>query len=202
MICTSCTEIDELIELIINSSCEVVFFDVWHVLATINFRKLNERTIKALWTDYFSYTDFLHTHQKNYYIWKIDTAGFDKAWQQSLSPNQSIWELRTTYYKTHVQLNQELLNSLEEIATTKTVGCISNIFPISRDILQEMWVFDHVTSPIFSCDVWHLKPDPAIFAFTCKSLGVTPSNCLFIDDKLNNLSAAAQQWMHCLHYRF
>jgi putative hydrolase of the HAD superfamily len=35
------------------------------------------------------------------------------------------------------------------------------------------------------------KPDPRIYELTCERLGVTPHECVFVDDFANNCEAAA-----------
>ena len=43
---------------------------------------------------------------------------------------------------------------------------------------------------VFSCDVGVIKPDPAIFGILCEKYGLTPGQCVFIDDNGDNIEAA------------
>ena len=43
---------------------------------------------------------------------------------------------------------------------------------------------------VFSCDVGLIKPDRAIYAKLCETCGLTPSECLFIDDVAENVKGA------------
>ena len=45
---------------------------------------------------------------------------------------------------------------------------------------------------IVSGDVGVKKPDPEIFALTVSRLGCRAENCVFIDNSVNNLNAAAE----------
>lgn len=42
----------------------------------------------------------------------------------------------------------------------------------------------------FSCEVKLMKPDPEIFLFMLKKEGLTPSECIFVDDSAANVAAA------------
>jgi putative hydrolase of the HAD superfamily len=44
------------------------------------------------------------------------------------------------------------------------------------------------------------KPDPRIFQMAAEQLGVKPEDCLFVDDKDNNLTAAAALGMSAVLY--
>ena len=48
-------------------------------------------------------------------------------------------------------------------------------------------------SPIFSCDVHLMKPDPAIYLLACNQLDVPPSRCLFVGDGGDNELSGAMQ---------
>lgn len=52
--------------------------------------------------------------------------------------------------------------------------------------------FDHHS---WSCVLGIAKPDPAIYLQTCEALEVSPSESLFIDDKLENIEAAEKLGM-------
>jgi putative hydrolase of the HAD superfamily len=47
--------------------------------------------------------------------------------------------------------------------------------------------FTHLT---WSCELHIAKPDPAIYRLTCDHLSVAPAECLFLDDKPENIRAA------------
>lgn len=55
--------------------------------------------------------------------------------------------------------------------------------------------FDEV---VFSTDLKIRKPDPRIFQITADKLGLTPQECVFVDDTEDNLVAAARLGMRVL----
>jgi putative hydrolase of the HAD superfamily len=55
--------------------------------------------------------------------------------------------------------------------------------------------FHHLT---FSCDVRATKPDAAIYRSCLEGLGVPAGECLFLDDRTENIEAAQQLGIHAL----
>lgn len=72
------------------------------------------------------------------------------------------------------------------------------------EILEHMsqrfgWLdrFDYLT---WSCALGIAKPDPAIYRLTCEALEVSPAECLFLDDKLENIAAAQALGMQTIQF--
>ncbi len=53
----------------------------------------------------------------------------------------------------------------------------------------------------FSFNTGKLKPDPEAYLSTCRTLGVEPSNALFVDDKARNVQAATAVGMGAVVFR-
>ncbi len=57
--------------------------------------------------------------------------------------------------------------------------------------------FDHHT---WSCELGIGKPDPEIYRYTCRELGVAPGEALFLDDKPENIAAAESVGMQAIQF--
>lgn len=57
--------------------------------------------------------------------------------------------------------------------------------------------FEHL---IFSCDLRAAKPDPRCFRFALARLAAKPASVIFIDDRLDNVAAAAELGIHAIHF--
>ena len=53
---------------------------------------------------------------------------------------------------------------------------------------------------VFSCDVQHVKPDPFIYKEICRKYALQPAECIFMDDKLENVEAARNCGMQALQF--
>jgi putative hydrolase of the HAD superfamily len=80
-------------------------------------------------------------------------------------------------------------------------GILSNIGDaIAEGIIARLpWLtgFDHCT---WSHALFMAKPEPAIYRATAEALGVQPANVFFIDDREENVAAAAGVGMQAIRY--
>ena len=63
-----------------------------------------------------------------------------------------------------------------------TVGLLSNCSADVPLVWQETPFAPLLESPVFSCSVGLMKPDPRIYAETCRRLSVEPADCLYVGD--------------------
>ena len=92
-----------------------------------------------------------------------------------------------------------VVNALKACKARVKVGCITNNVPAGKgagmarsedkaaQVAEVMALFDHV---IESSKLGIRKPDPRIYELACETLGVSPSNCVYLDDLGINLKPA------------
>lgn len=92
-----------------------------------------------------------------------------------------------------------VVKALKACKAKVKVGCITNNVPAGKgagmarsedkaaQVAEVMALFDHV---IESSKLGIRKPDPRIYELTCETLGVSPSNCVYLDDLGINLKPA------------
>lgn len=59
----------------------------------------------------------------------------------------------------------------------------------------------HMDGGIFSYKVHLIKPDPAIYKLLLSQYGLAPEECVFMDDTLRNVEAAAALGIHAIHFK-
>ena len=100
-------------------------------------------------------------------------------------------------------INQAVLETIRSIGDS---GCrlavLSNMpWDMGRAIRREHpWLerlFDVVT---FSCELGMVKPEPGTYTHTAARLGAAVSECVFVDDTLENVIAARKVGMAALHF--
>jgi putative hydrolase of the HAD superfamily len=52
----------------------------------------------------------------------------------------------------------------------------------------------------WSCELGMVKPNPAIYTYTCEKLGVAPGEALFLDDKPENVRGAEEVGMEAIQF--
>lgn len=107
--------------------------------------------------------------------------------------------LHHTHYAVNCKIFDEVREVLESLQGTYRLGVISNAYP-SMD-----WVFDlldirkYFESVIISAFIRVNKPKPAIYEEALKSLGVSAEECIFIDDKKENIMGANELGFKGMH---
>lgn len=101
-----------------------------------------------------------------------------------------------------IRLDERLIAFIGELkADGHKIGLCTNAWSsFVRPIIQDRKL-DHLFDAIIvSSEIGVTKPDPRIFEVTAQALGVAPSQCVFIDDSLRNVQAAARLGMRAIHY--
>jgi putative hydrolase of the HAD superfamily len=70
-----------------------------------------------------------------------------------------------------------------------------------RYMRQEFGWLAHFQHHTWSCELGIGKPDPAIYTHTCERLGVAPGETLFLDDKPENIEAAASVGLNAILFQ-
>jgi epoxide hydrolase-like predicted phosphatase len=80
-------------------------------------------------------------------------------------------------------------------------GLLSNFMDNARYAWTEVYPFiDQFDGIVISAEVGLVKPDPKIYRLATASLGVDPTEALFIDDFIENIEAAKALGMLAIHY--
>jgi putative hydrolase of the HAD superfamily len=72
--------------------------------------------------------------------------------------------------------------------------------PYARALEQSHDFFQAFDGGIFSGDVQHIKPEPAIYQLLQTRYALDPARTVFIDDLLGNVHAAHTQGWHGIHF--
>jgi putative hydrolase of the HAD superfamily len=97
------------------------------------------------------------------------SLGFDAfcaAWNRTLDPQ--------------IMIEEEIF---ADLAARYQLGLLSNTDPLHVETLEQHFLFvRHFAVRIYSCRVGICKPSPAIYQAVLDSLGIAPSEALYIDD--------------------
>jgi putative hydrolase of the HAD superfamily len=100
-------------------------------------------------------------------------------------------------------LNEEMLAWVAALqsADVKT-AILSNMgAELLRYMRQEFGWLAHFNHLTWSCELGIIKPDPKIYIHTCEKLDVAPSEAIFLDDKPENVKAAAEVGIHAIQFK-
>ena len=100
-------------------------------------------------------------------------------------------------------LNEQMLAWVRALqdAGLKT-AILSNMgADLLRYMRQEFGWLAHFNHHTWSCELGMVKPDPRIYLHTCEKLGVAPGEAIFLDDKPENIEAAAKVGIHAILFK-
>ena len=93
----------------------------------------------------------------------------------------------------------EMLDALARVHEThRTALVTNNLAPMNPTTPLAVALLPHFDAVIESAVVGVRKPDPAFYLLACDRLGVTPEECVFLDDLGVNCKAARALGMHTI----
>lgn len=139
---------------------------------------------------------------------EIDAAAFDRLFGEEAAaightiPGSDVLALLAG------DVRPNMVAALDAVkAAGMKIGCITNNVPAGHgagmarsedkaaEIAKIMARFDHV---IESSKIGIRKPDPRIYVMMCDAIGVSPADCVYLDDLGINCKPAAALGMHAI----
>jgi FMN phosphatase YigB (HAD superfamily) len=96
--------------------------------------------------------------------------------------------------------NTAMFSLLESLKQHYKIGFLSNV---SGDWLPELFSKEQLASfdaMTLSSKIGFVKPDPMSYKIAAQELGITPTECLFIDDQQRFVDGAVDVGMQAIHY--
>lgn len=177
-----------------GATVDAVVFDVGNVLVVWDPRLL----YRKLTDDEAAIDAFLAQVCTSDWNHRIDLG---EPWAQLVAelvaahPEQREW-IQAYHHRWDEMLGDLIEESVVALRTLRAAGvpvyALSNFstetWPIAVARYPVLTEFDDI---VLSGDVRLAKPDPAMFALAARRFGVTPATTLFIDDRADNVAAAA-----------
>lgn len=98
-------------------------------------------------------------------------------------------------------LNLDTMRIAERLRSNYLLGIISNTNPLHfYRIMSDFYELHIFQEPVTSYYVKSLKPDRKIYTEACRRFGLSPEECVFIDDRPENIQAAQELGMYGILY--
>ena len=81
------------------------------------------------------------------------------------------------------------------------MALLSNATDRLRSDLRTLSLDEEFDVVFSSAELGVAKPERAVFTLVCEALGLTPGQCLFVDDSAEHVAAAAQVGLAAHHFR-
>jgi glucose-1-phosphatase len=100
------------------------------------------------------------------------------------------------------RLDTSLVDSIRALRPLYKTALLSNAWDNLRPALEQEWKIADAFDEVFiSAEVGVAKPDPRIFELALSRLQVSPPEAVFVDDFLDNVTAARQLGIQAIHFR-
>jgi len=108
--------------------------------------------------------------------------------------------------RAHLRRSYRWLDGVEGVlaavkAAGLTIHALSNYSAWYELIEERLHLSRYLEWTFVSCRTGVRKPDPEAFLGPCRTLGVEPQACLFIDDQPTNVATARRVGMRAIHFR-
>jgi 2-haloacid dehalogenase len=116
-----------------------------------------------------------------------------------------VKQIKAFHLRWEEMLGGDIPESVEILKMIQTAGCFvygltnwsAETFPIAYDRFKFLQTFDGI---VVSGAEKLTKPDPAIFELLLHRYSLDAGNCLFIDDNMHNITAAAELGFDTIHF--
>lgn len=136
---------------------------------------------------------------------------YDRGTRDIDSVAQCLAEFRGSDFNTAKSMMLEAITYQEQVAPTaeliaelKAAGyklfVLSNMSKEYIDFLREMDVFKYFDGQIISCEVSLIKPEKEIYELLLERYNLEPEQTIFIDDRKQNVEAAAEVGIVPFHF--
>lgn len=186
-------------------SIKTVLWDTGGVLLTNGWDHLERKTVfDALGLE--DREEFEQRHALANDPWEKGAIDFDQYLQQTLfyKPQPfSMQAVKTAIEEQSVVLGDSAMSILQELHNRGEVrmGQLNNESRELNDVRLERFGLKKLLS-VFFCSgyVGLRKPDAAIYRLALEVLQIPAAEVAFIDDRANNIEAAASLGIHAIHY--
>ncbi len=94
-------------------------------------------------------------------------------------------------FYSNAYLDPALAAFIRSVRRRFKVATLSNAAPGNRRAMTDKFALDQLVDlMVISAEEGIQKPDPAIYLRTAERLGVDPTDCVFVDDRLDNVEGA------------
>jgi len=120
---------------------------------------------------------------------------------ENIEANNLVTEHVNLYEQYSSKWDKSILDLIINLKKKYKIACLTNTeFEIAQ-YNKGKGLFEYFDKSFISSDIGLKKPDQNIFEFVLKDLNCNPKNLLFIDDKIENVIAAKNLGINCIHYK-
>jgi putative hydrolase of the HAD superfamily len=179
----------------------LIVFDMGHVFVDFDWQVVCQGICNRAGFPRENFKEVLaHVGGLGYENGKISTEGFLAALNEKLGSDITLAEFDGLWNATFVE-NTEMADLMQHLGKERPLYLLSNTNENHYGFLQRTYnVARHFQELILSYEVGSSKPDRRIYEEVLARSGLTPQECVFIDDLEQNVAAASALGMHAVRF--
>lgn len=133
---------------------------------------------------------------------KISAEDFYQIVKSKLDLTLTLNEFKTIWCNIFSE-NQQMQSIVQEIASTKQIGLLSDTDPLHWEYITANWewINEYFPKPSLSYKSGFMKPAKEAYLDACKKISLPPERCLFIDDMQINIDGAVSAGLQAILFR-
>jgi len=189
--------------------CNFILFDLGGVIIDLDYKKTYQELHKLAMIKNSSIDHKLIIDEiaQNFEQGLISTELFINKILHHSQPSVHAKEVIDAWNAMLLDIPEKRLHWLQRLSQHFSIGILSNTNALHikwvNHFLQKQYgkedFYQYVPNTFFSHDLGDRKPNPSIYRKVASRLGLPTHQILFIDDNLQNVSAALSTGMHALH---
>lgn len=132
------------------------------------------------------------------------TSSLEEVMNYICEHNDCSREVCDDYIATAINLQEEIAPTKVLIEQLKQAGyrlyVLSNMSPEFIDFIRRLPVYANFDGEVVSCEERVVKPEPEIFRLLLDRYSLEPEQCIFIDDRIDNIEAAEREGICGFHF--
>ncbi len=119
------------------------------------------------------------------------------AREVGISPGEVLWY---EFYKKHASINIDVQEVVSMLHGDYVTAFLSNIDKTRYFYTMKMLDLNLFDYRFASCYIKHRKPEPEVFRFALRKIGIRAEEAVFIDNMAENVDGARKVGMEAVHF--
>ena len=186
-----------------NSDVKLIFFDLGCVLVDVHYQWFLRQITRLTGRDVENH--FEKRHQKSiaaivsFNRGELDPETFYRMFMRGIE--DVSFEQFSDAYVRMFSLKKDVSDIVYSLADHVRLSVISNTDEMHFGYICDSYpVMELFESPTTSFAARALKPENEIYEYALRQVGMQPAQCLFIDDKIENIQGAEAIGMSAIHF--
>lgn len=177
-----------------------IIFDYGNVIALSRSGKFRDALFSNYGVDPGKVRQYWQHYNNQYEIGAMNSVQFMNGLRNFLGTDISIQTLTNLFFLSD-QPEHNMIYIIRKLSEYFEIAILSNSNPLLTNKIKHDSYFRNIRVKVFSDEIHIRKPDPRAYEYTLKLLEYYPNECIFVDDKEENVVMANKLGMEGILYK-